>query len=515
MSVRCRLPSQILAVIAIVIATVGPSTASPLFELVGDVQDDGGLNARVTADGASAAYYNPALLADSPTGFELGIFVFTDQISISVDGRRSSPVCMEGECDVQSDGGGRGPQSFRHGTGEQVAISDPTIPTDWLQDGTDDIPARPRQGAGSGQNVRAYQTVGLVTPIFRGRLTLGLYAMIPLGEFTTAKAFYNDEREQFFSNSLHPELYSDRLTATSLAFGGGFRLNRRLAFGATFTLALANKAAVPVYVSNLEDLDTVRLDSDIGVEASVSPHFGAVYDPTDRLRLTATVHTQQAFEIDTGFTYFLSTGSENGTTLKFTHSFIPLTLAMGGSWTLGDVHDRPLTLVATALYARWSDYKDRHSESPTESYAWTDTIAGALGLRWRMGALHGLADLGYQPSPVPPQTGRSNYVDNDRIATSAGVEYEFNLWGSRFRAGISAQAHRLFSRHQTKFVPPVDAADGEFPELVRDEIPDDSIDLFNSPVPNRDGLQTNNPGFPGFGSEGWLFGSGVNIAVLY
>src|SRR6185503_16853521 len=73
-------------------------------------------------------------------------------------------------------------------------------------------------------------------------------ARIPLGEFTTARGFYNDEREQFFTNSLHPELYSDRLTATSLAFGAGVGILENLSVGLSFTLNLTNTAQSKTYV---------------------------------------------------------------------------------------------------------------------------------------------------------------------------------------------------------------------------------------------------------------------------
>ena len=74
---------------------------------------------------------------------------------------------------------------------------------------------------------------------------------------------------------------------------------------------------------------------------------------------------------------------------------------------------------------------------------------------------------------------------------------------------------RLFEQHATKFTAPAGSAPGDYPELVRDEIPDDSIDVIGVAVVGRDGLQTNNPGFPGFGSEGWIIGGGFHVAVEY
>jgi len=505
----CLWPAPALA-LALVAARPTPAAASPLFELVGDAHGRGGLTARMNADGASAAYFNPALLGEADPSFDLGVFVVSDQIGITLDGRSSMAACADRACDVPAIDD-RGPESFRHER-NNTPISNPTVPTEWLQRGHGDLTARPRQDDGSGHNVRAYQTLGLVTHVMQGRLVLGLFAMIPLGKFTTAKAFYNDEREQYFSNSLHPELYSDRMTATSLAFGGGFRIRRNLLVGATFTLNLANQAAAPVYVSNLNDLDTVQLDSDIGVEASVAPHFGVVWDPISKLRLGATLHTPQSFEIDTGFNYILATGSEQSTTLHFVHSYMPLTVAGGASYDLGAVAGGRLAVTALATYARWSEYEDRHGERPSDAYRWSDIVSPAIGVRFRAEHMQAWVDALYQPTPVPPQTGRTNYVDNDRAGIAAGADYEISLWGSRFRVGADFIGHHLFERHQTKFMPDGTPADVD---RVRDEIPNDSIDALGSPVEHREGLQTNNPGFPGFGSVGWILGGGVHVAVQY
>lgn len=495
--------SRSLGVITTLALTPAAASASPLFELVGDPSGQGGLTARVNADGPAAAYFNPALLAEATDGFALGVYILGQQLGVIVDGRGTSDLCAGGACDVPSVDD-RGPESFRHEMSGEP-ISDPTIPTAWLQNGHDTLGARPRQAAGSGDQTRAYQTVGLVAPIFKKRVVLGLFAMIPLGEFTTAKAFYNDEREQYFSNSVHPELYGDRLTATSLAFGGGIKVRKDLSVGATFTLSLANQASAPVYVSNLNNLDTVLLDSDIAVKASVAPHFGVAWKPVEKARVAATVHTEQAFRISTGFNYTLATGSEQSTTLHFTHSYMPLTVATGGSYQISDA----IAATGVASYARWSSYRDRHDDNPGGEYEWSDTLSGAAGVRIHAGKLAARLDVAFVPTPVPPQTGRTNYADSDRLGASGGLETSFTLWGSKFRAGVDLLAHRVFRNHVTKFV------DTNNPELVIDEVPDDAVDVLGTAVPNRTGLQTNNPGFPGFAFGGWILGGGVRLQIEY
>ena len=117
----------------------------------------------------------------------------------------------------------------------------------------------------------------------------------------------------------------------------------------------------------------------------------------------------------------------------------------------------------------------------------------------------------YQPIPVPLQTGRTNYVDNDRMGADVGVDYGFTVLDTHLKIGAQLELQRLVPRHQTKLPTPT-SADGQdrTPQLVADEVPDDSV-LDGKPLAGSQGLQTNNPGWPGFGSQGWLAGGGIYL----
>jgi hypothetical protein len=479
-----------------------PAAASPLFELTGAVQGPGGLAARVLPAGAASAYFNPAFLPEAEEGVELGLFVLSDQIGIHLQGRNPSADVPETTVDMERPGGGRYP---RRG-----------LPTRWLREGKPAEPPdtplhpRPRQGTGSGHHFRGYQIIGLVHQFVPDRLAAGFYALIPYSGFSSASAFYNDEREQYFTNSLHPELYADRLTATSLSFGLGARLHPRLSLGGAMTLALRAVASTPTYVDDVGRFQDILIDSDVRVLTAVSPHVGLTFTPVDGTRLSATVHTEQKFQVDTDFSFLLANGIEQRAGVHFTHDYLPLTGALGVAQALG-----PVTLAATAIYARWSTYVDRHSEHPDPSYRWFDTLSGQVGLHYRAGALGAFVDAAFVPTPVPDQTGRSNYVDSHRGSASGGVEYRPAAWGGRLRAGVHGQVHRLFPRTTTKLPTPT-SADGvnRAPQLVTDEVPDNAV-VGGQPLVGREGLQTNNPGWPGFSSEGWIVGLALNLTVTY
>lgn len=479
-----------LAALLAAVVWARPAAASPLFELTGALQGEGGLSARALPSGSASAYFNPAFLPDAEPGLEVGVFVLSDQIAITLRGRPAGADVPIGAVDMQRPGGGR------------YALR--PLPTRWLQEGKPAEPpdaplrARPRQGAGSGRHVRAYQVVGLAQTFLDRRLGAGLYAVIPYSGFTGAAAFYNDHREQYFSNSLHPELHADRLTATSLSFGLGARLHRKLSVGAAATLGLRAVASTPTYLGDVGRFDEILVDSDVRVLTSLAPHLAVAFTPAAGTRLSATVHTPQRFDVNTDFSFLLANGIEQRASVRFTHDYLPLTLGLGVSQELG-----PLTLVASALHARWSSYIDRHGERPEPAFRWYDTIAGQLGARLGWGAWRALLDVALHPSPVPDQTGRTNYVDNHRVAAAGGLAWRPSGAGGRLRLRLHAQAHRLLPRQTTK--------DGA---LIVDEVPDDAV-VGGQPLVGREGLQTNNPGWPGFTSAGWILGLGLEATVTY
>jgi long-chain fatty acid transport protein len=485
-------------------------TASPVFELTGGVQGQGGFNARSVEAGAASAYFNPAFLPDVEAGFETGVFVLADEIGI-----RGAARPLGADVPVGAAGAQFPNDPLPHNG----------IPTEWLQRGSTQPPiaARPRQAGGSSHDQRAYQVVGLVLKFFEGRLGLGIYGMIPYGTFTTASAFYSDEREQYFSNSLHAELYSDRLTATSLAFATGLKLTDALSIGLSATLALKATAGSPVYLKSIGAFENILLDSNVAVNMALSPHFGALYRLTERWHVSATVHTPQKFEVDAKFKFLVITGETNGVEegaqVSFTHDYLPWKISAGSAYDVVRTKETRLAVVGTALFARWSDYVDRHGQRPAGQYAWYDTLGVSAGMRYEQGPFRGLVDAAFEPTPVPDQTGRTNYVDNDRLGAALGFDYAFQFLGGKLRAGAGVQVHRFLPRRTYKIA--AYSTGMSRPDLVIDEVPDDAtagtdpVTGVARPLAGREGLQTNNPGWPGFFSAGWILGGACHVTFNY
>lgn len=480
--------------------------ASPLFELVGDPGAAGSLQARTLSESSAAAYFNPALLAFTPAGVTLGVMVLNQRIGVSVDGRPGTEFAIP-----------EGTENARSAEGERFDLY--PAATNELEFGRQAtslkpaLAARPRQGAGSGHSMRTYVVAGVVAKLLGDRVALGLHTLLPVGEFTRMRAFFNDEREQYFSNSLHPEMYADRMLALSLAAGLGVKLTDDLSLGLGTTFALETSVNAGAYVVDTGNLSNILLSMDAPVHMGVAPHFGVLYKLGERLRLSATAHTPQRIELGTGFTFLLPNLIQNASSLKFVLDYMPWRVALGAAFDIVKASSSAFAVSASLLYADWSSYKDRHGDAPSGSYAWRDTFSPTLGVRYRVESLTTALDVTYSPTPVPLQTGRTNYVDNDRLGGSLGADYKFNALGTAMSVGAQLQAHYLIPRFQRKLPTPT-SADGTniAPERVKDELPDDAV-LNGNPIIGAAGLQTNNPGWPGFSSGGWILAATVNMTV--
>jgi hypothetical protein len=488
-----------IAVLPLLIAS--RAEGSPLIDLVGTVGGEGGAQGVVSGGSPASTYFNPAMLVGAGDSVTMSFLMVSAQIGVSLD-RRSG-----GE--VPRIVGARGINGA-----DGKPIPNDVVPTQWLRNGCDagtakdecpapGFPARPRQRHPTDKSARTYVVLGLVKQIVPDRFAIGMYGILPVRTFTSARAFYADEREALFSNSLHPELYGDRLTAVSLVFGAAFKVIPSLSIGAGVSLGLLNAATASTYVRDQSDYDTLLLNNSVQTAVNVSPTLGARWMPRDWVRIGGSLQSPQSFVIETEIAATVPSGTESRTTRRDVFHYMPWAIRFGAEVdALRGPHT--VSLTASMNYALWSNYLDRHGNKPAvygEEYAFHDTLSGAVGVRWAHQRVRVYLDGQYVPTPVPLQTGRSNYVDNTRVGAVLGGDIDLGIGG--IHAGLQLFGHRLLSRHQKK-----DAS------KIRDELPDDAVfaDSFDA-VPGAGGLQTNNPGFPGFSSSGWVTGFATTLRV--
>jgi long-chain fatty acid transport protein len=492
------------ASVLLVLGAPSIARASPLIETMGAVGDNAGFQGVVSGPGSASTYFNPALLTDADDELTLGFALISEQLGVTLEGRPSG-------ADVPLVVGTRGVV----GPNGQPLPAD-VVPTQWLNQGCaagssagqcpapGGFAARPRQSQGTSGQTRPYLTLGFAKHIVKDRLTLGLYAMLPISSFTTAQAFYPDEREALFSNSLHPELYGDRLTAVSIVCGLAFKILPTLSIGAAISVGLANAATSQDYVQSATDYSTLLLDNKIATTVNFAPTLGVAYAPVPGLRIGAAIHAPESFSINTTVDATLPTGIESGTTQKNVFDWMPWSVAAGVEAVLARRGDYTASVVASLDYGLWSAYQDRQGQSPSvygPGLGFHDTLSGALGLRHTYKSLRAFTDLRYIPSPVPTQIGNSNYVDNSRFGIGVGADILLQLL--KLRPGFQLFADRFIPRTNQKE-----------DSLITDQVPDGStVSSTGAAVPGAQGLQTNNPGYPGFSSGGWLWGGAVTLSM--
>ena len=492
-----------LALLAALVAR--PAFAAGPLETIGAPTSANALNARALARGPEAAFFNPALLPDAGPTTEAGFFLLFTHGDISLGERPAGSDVPESIYSAQL----RDPD----GTTRRLELR--PMPTANLR-----VPRADTQE----RDAIAYATIGVVRRLYEEYLVLGFYALLPIRSFQEQKAFFADEREQYFENQLRYELLGDRMVLTTFAVALASRVTPWLSVGGGVDVTIGTVARTSVHVPDAGDQREVLISNDIKVESTFAPYFAIAARPLRWLRLTTTLHLPSSSETDgeNRIRFWNYTYPEGEDAIRQSYQgslgYEPLRFGVGAAVMGPPVEappgispanpPRPLPPTweggARATVTRWSQYRDRHAERPLDT--WSNTVSVGAGGAVVLGTRRVAADIAFTPTPVPEQAGRTNYVDNSRLGASLSVETPVTLLGADFGLAAFLQGQLLLARDTQK------SADARNPVL--DEVPDNAVDLVSgAPIEGAAGLQTNNPGYPGFQSAGWIAGAGFALRL--
>lgn len=483
----CRLPALWCALLFMLGS--GGAGAAPLLELGGGLQPDRPFAGIASSAGPGATYSNPAFLASEGVQFQLGFVSQYRDLSIDLEPRPEGydvPAEIRRAREITPDGVAR--------------LDRRPLPTADLR--------QPRRGESSSGHDMFLQ-VGSVVPILPERLGFGFQVALPTSTFQSQSPFYVDEREQYFSNALHFERLGDRLELGSFMGGFGLRVIDQIDIGVGATMLNSARTLASIYLPDAAEPEVVETNTVVAVEASLVPHFGVVIRPLtdERLRLGATVHLPGDSRVDGNselqfFDYDYPEGqSALFQSFEYVFAHEPLRVGFGASGAVA-LGERSLDVHFESQWARWSAYRDRHDARPAD---WVDTLDLRVGARLSDSSSTWAAGLMYAPSPVPEQTGRTNYVDNSRLGVQLGWHGAWDRDGWRLTAGLGTQLQVFLERAHFKRT---DAADP-----VIDEFPDAVDAVTGAPIPGSAGVQTNNPGFPGYRSGGAMLTTMLTVGV--
>lgn len=353
--------------------------------------------------------------------------------------------------------------------------------------------------------------VGAVTDLGIDDLRLGFLAFLPVNRVGLQSTHYPDEREQYFSNQLSFELLGDRSQRQVIMVGGAYRLTDWLSVGAGLSWLPDSAGTNSVYLDNATDQSDfdIVLDNDQG--GRIAPQAGFILRPTDSLRMGLAYRGELFFSLagrnEIQIRGFQDKGDDFpiGQEFEVVVNYTPHQFAFGTAYEGED-----LTVSLDVTHALWEYYRNNQGERVKD---FDNTFAFRLGAEYLMSPSFKLrSGVGYEPSPVPDQSGRTNYVDNDRLLLSLGAGHPLQFMGQDLELSWYVQLQHLLPRDTNK------ENDGTFPDCdsattgLCDEIPDDTRDpVDGQPVPEYSGLQTGNPGFPGYQSFGDIISVGVDL----
>ncbi len=428
------------------------------------------------ADDYTALWHNPAGLALSQPHMAVGMALAFDQVGIRLKPRPAGYDLPD------------------------LGNDSATVPTSKLLAGRSDTTGIP-----DSYDFR----LGAVGSLGLDKLRFGVALSLPMTRLGMQRTRFADEREQYVSNRLDFELLGSRSQHQVILLGVGYPVLSWLSLGGGFSILPSGHASSSVYLNDPVDQANARLAVDNEQVGRMAPHLGAlVHGEKWRAGLAwrsasyFPMVLQNSIQINGFQTDPDSFPIRQDVTLRMNYS--PDQLALGGAVWLG-----PTTVVAEAMWSRWSGYVDTQNEPA----GFNDTLSLRAGLEHRADSDRRLrVGLQWEPSPVPEQTGRTNYVDNSRIVATTGATHGLELFGRALEVDWYVQVHHLLPRDTNKAQTSPAPACGADVTVVCDEIPDDTVNpTTGQKVAEYQGLQTGNPGFPGWTSWGDLLAVGVDM----
>jgi long-subunit fatty acid transport protein len=441
----------------------------------------GGLSGAMTAlaDDHAALFYNPAGMSLGAPTMAVGLLTTFDEVQIR---RKRRPAGYDLP---------------------DLGTSSPAIPSNarlGAPGDVDDIP-----------NLYSL-LVGATGSFGLSRLRVGVSVLLPLNQLGHQRTTFPDEREQYYSNRLSWTLLGERSEHQTILVGGSWMLLDWLAVGFGVSVLPSAETASRVYLADALRQDEVEMAVDNHQTASTGLQVGVLARPTAALRLGASYRTENAFAMrirnEVQVKGFQGDPSSFPLIQDVTMvvNYQPAQASFGAAW-----QGARWTASADAVWARWSRALDHQG---LRSGALRDTVAARLGAELRDNPSRTLRlGVGWEPTPVPAQTGRTNYVDNDRLRFALGGSHVIELLGE---AGVEvvwyAQAQVLLARDTDKARLASHPVCAPGVDQLCDEIADDTPNpLTGAPEPAFAGLQTGSPGFPGWVSYGSLLAVGLEL----
>jgi long-chain fatty acid transport protein len=364
-------------------------------------------------------------------------------------------------------------------------------------------------------------------------LRIGAGFTVPVPAVVKYKTWYNDEREQHFTNRLHFERFGEFDSAMTITPAVSYAPLDWLSLGLAVRIDLTMGMGAALYMPEGSEWEYSYVNSSADVTPAVRPIAGVAFRTPVGLRFGA-VYSHYSYtdvKMDVQLRIWNGERPVEGTDEvqkeflqhhRFVLGYDPREIVLGAAYENG-----PFSVEASTAWQQWSEYLDRHGDNwthptsgPVDATApgddgWTDPSFSDVwdvrgGAEWRVTDFAALrAGAGWFPSPMPEQTGRYNYVDNDLVLYSLGAGFRFEISKHVFTIDLAGQVWQMLELTVNKEDLPVKEGG------IVDEVPSTVTDYNDEPLQGAKGLQTNNPGFPGYSFGGVVFNATLMLGTEF
>lgn len=366
---------------------------------------------------------------------------------------------------------------------QDVSITLPPRPDGYDTEWYDGSTRRDNDEIGKNQGF----TLGIVHDVGTRNLRLGMSMYFPTNLLQVQRTHFNTEIEQYFSNTVHFELIGERTRRQVITFGAAYRVLSWWSVGASLTMFQKSTTRTQTFQTIETGFDDpvsyTQLDNQI--EYSFTGNGGMMFSPARNWYIGVSYREEAGYEL---------TGSNNVVVAGFVDQRIEYDYLLNytpAQWSLGLSYDKPeqWTVAVDATLNTWENFRNLQADDVTPLLKNTVTLRGGFEV-YALDWLAVRAGYIWEPSPIPDTRGRENYVDNDRHVVSVGLGFVLEKLNWMHGIDLYAQAHLLRKRTVTK------------------DLNDPSIIDEDTLTP---GLQTGNPGFPGWTSDGQFYTVGITF----
>lgn len=322
---------------------------------------------------------------------------------------------------------------------------------------------------------------------------LGFGIYLPTNRIHLEKSYFPDERESYFTNKIHPELYGVRSEGESIYLAAAYRIFNNLSFGAGSIMKINSFAPSYQYLPSISKTNEMHLNLSAEEKIKIFPLLGIFYKPFNNLNIGLSYRSSTYFKIVsrsyTEVKGLTKPGKPNISEEIFVFQYTPDEYT--GSLTY--IY-KNLLFTTDIVYEKYSDYRDSHNQKPIKPFK--DIVSVHFGTEYILKDFL-LLRGGYffHPTPVPEQDGRTNYADTDThyLTLGSGLKWHYESWR------LHLDIYSLFMYFEKR----------------ENKKSNNSLDPVIDEDTSTEGLQTKNPGYPGFSMSGFGYGGGISLSIFY